>query len=127
MRLSDLLSVSFFAVMAALPAAAPALSAPVCDGAHGYAAAGQATFLWRPDAMSAVRAGLAGDPAYADLLRDADAALRASLGENLRPPVRFEPLDCHINDDAFAEAAVRTLLASLPTAAMEQSHAQDHR
>ena len=76
MRLPDLLSVSFFAVMAALPAAAPALSAPVCDGAHGYAAAGQATFLWRPDAMSAVRAGLAGDPAYADLLRDADAALR---------------------------------------------------
>ncbi|MGN6101174.1 MAG: Tm-1-like ATP-binding domain-containing protein [Devosia sp.] len=86
------------------------------------AATGPVTFLFPLRGVSALDAE--GQPFFDP---DADAALRASLGENLRPPVRFEPLDCHINDDAFAEAAVRTLLASLPTAAMEQSHAQDHR
>lgn len=55
--------------------AAPALAAASCDGVHGYAAEGQRTFLWRPDAMAAASANLKTDPAYAALLKAADADL----------------------------------------------------
>ncbi|MGN6423710.1 MAG: alginate lyase family protein [Asticcacaulis sp.] len=56
-------------------AGAPAFAAPSCDGVNGYAAEGQRTFLWRPDAMASVAVDLKTDPAYAALLKEADADL----------------------------------------------------
>jgi uncharacterized protein (UPF0261 family) len=41
---------------------------------------------------------------------EADRALFAALDRNLEPHVRFEGLDLHINDDAFAAACVAELL-----------------
>jgi uncharacterized protein (UPF0261 family) len=46
---------------------------------------------------------------------EADGALLAALQQNLAPRVRLDILDCHINDDVFARAAVDTLLDFLGT------------
>ncbi len=60
--------------------AQPALAHPVCDGAKGYSAdfGGRRTFLWRPEALMLSKAQVAKDPslpAYAKLMRDAEAAM----------------------------------------------------
>ncbi|QDX25143.1 alginate lyase family protein [Sphingomonas suaedae] len=56
-------------------AATPALAR--CNGAEGYLASGQRTFLWRPEWLAMQRQAIAGDAALrARLVRSADAALR---------------------------------------------------
>ena len=46
----------------------------------------------------------------------ADEALFESLRTHVRPPVRIVELDLHLNDPAFADAAVDHLLESLEQA-----------
>ncbi|MDI7773919.1 alginate lyase family protein [Asticcacaulis sp. EMRT-3] len=77
------LPLSAFGFLAAsvFAASLPAVSAPVCDGSHGYAAAfdGRTTFLWRSDALMSEKAAIAADPgaspAYKALIRQANADL----------------------------------------------------
>lgn len=44
---------------------------------------------------------------------DADRALLDALSEHCRPPIHVMPVDCHINDDEFAERCCRELLVNL--------------
>ncbi len=46
---------------------------------------------------------------------DADTALLRALERHLNPTVRLEVIEAHINDNAFAEACCRELLAHLPS------------
>ncbi|WP_443751002.1 alginate lyase family protein [Asticcacaulis solisilvae] len=69
-----------FLALAGLVLASPAIAAPVCDGANGYAASfdGRQTFLWRPEALALSKARIAKDPtlpAYVKLMKAADAAM----------------------------------------------------
>ncbi len=78
MRSSSLILPFVVALMAAQPVEA---GAPKCDGAAGYSAdfGGRRTFLWRADALEEVKAQIAADPkgvpAYAELIKNADAVL----------------------------------------------------
>ena len=56
---------------------------------------------------------------------EADRALLDAFQTFGAANVRIEVLDCHINDDAFADRAVAILLASLNNQTEETSHAQD--
>jgi uncharacterized protein (UPF0261 family) len=54
---------------------------------------------------------------------EADKALLDSLTTHCSPAVGNQTIDCHINDDAFARAAVKTLLASLNDKEVDTPHA----
>jgi uncharacterized protein (UPF0261 family) len=86
------------------------------------AATGPVAVLFPLDGLSAL--DRKGQPFFA---ADADAALLRALQRNLRPTIRLETLDYHINDEAFARAAVDTLLAFLSHQATEPRDAQDSR
>lgn len=68
-------------------------------------ATGPVTLLFPLRGVSALDA--AGQPFFDPV---ADGALREALEEHLEPQVRFVALDLHINDPAFARAAVDELL-----------------
>lgn len=78
MRPSSLILPILLAAMVTQPAIA---AAPTCAGAAGYASdfSGRRTFLWRAHALEQVKAQIDADPdsvpAYAALIKDADAAL----------------------------------------------------
>ena len=46
---------------------------------------------------------------------EANAALLGALKRHLKPNVRLEVIDAHINDDRFAQACCQTLLSYLPS------------
>ncbi len=54
---------------------------------------------------------------------EADAALLDTLRAHLAAYIRLEVVDAHVNDDAFAAAAVDALLAMLPSSRMVGHHA----
>jgi uncharacterized protein (UPF0261 family) len=54
---------------------------------------------------------------------DADKALLDALTTHCSRAITIRTMDCHINDDAFARAAVETLLASLNDKEVEHAHA----
>jgi len=41
---------------------------------------------------------------------EADAAFMTALKKNLRPGIQVVEMDCHINDEAFAQKSVEILL-----------------
>jgi uncharacterized protein (UPF0261 family) len=53
----------------------------------------------------------------------AGKALLDALTSHCKPAIAIRTIDCHINDDAFARAAVETLLASLNDNEVEHAHA----
>ncbi len=82
------------------------------------AATGPVTVLFPSRGVSALDAP--GQPFFDP---DADTALLASLRAHLGAHVRLTVVDAHINDDAFAAAAVGALLAMLPPPTMVARHA----
>jgi uncharacterized protein (UPF0261 family) len=81
-------------------------------------ARGPVTILFPVHGISAL--DRAGAPFHSP---DADRALLDALMTHCKRPIAIRTIDCHINDDAFARAAVEALLASLNDKEVDHAHA----